>query len=65
MIISAIKKPTNVNHDQFNENTNYSVQMNSGVKDIYQNCYTPCSGLGIDGKPSCCNGQSSGQSSCQ
>lgn len=59
------KTTANVNHDQFNENTNYSVQMNSGVKDIYQNCYTPCSGLGIDGKPSCCNGQSSGQSSCQ
>ena len=54
-----------VNHDQFNENTNYGVQLTSGVKDIYQNCYTPCSGLGITGTPSCCNGQASGNSSCQ
>ncbi|MDD4271589.1 MAG: Ig-like domain-containing protein [Patescibacteria group bacterium] len=54
-----------INHDQFNENTNYAVQLNSGIKDIYQNCYTPCSGLGITGNPSCCNGQPSGQASCQ
>ena len=59
------KTTAKINHDQFNENTNYAVQLNSGVKDIYQNCYTPCSGLGITGNPSCCNGQPSGNSSCQ
>lgn len=58
------KTTARVNHDQFNENTNYAVQLNSGIKDIYQNCYTPCSGLGITGNPSCCNGQASGNSSC-
>jgi len=58
------KTTANINHDQFNENTNYAVQLNSGIKDIYQNCYTPCSGLGITGNPSCCNGQASGKSSC-
>lgn len=59
------KTTAHINHDQFNENANYSVQLNSGIKDIYQNCYTPCSGLGITGNPSCCNGQASGSSSCQ
>jgi len=58
------KTTAEINHDQFNENTNYSVQLNSGVKDIYQNCYTPCSGLGITGNPSCCNGAPSSNSSC-
>jgi len=58
------KTTAHINHDQFNENSNYSVQFNAGVKDIYQNCYTPCSGLGITGTPSCCNGQPSGQPSC-
>ncbi|MDP2708936.1 MAG: Ig-like domain-containing protein, partial [bacterium] len=59
------KTTAEVNHDQFNENTNYAIQLNSGIKDIYQNCYTPCSGLGITGNPSCCNGQASSQTSCQ
>ncbi|MBU0722024.1 Ig-like domain-containing protein [Patescibacteria group bacterium] len=59
------KTTVKINHDQFNENTNYSVQLNSGIKDIYQNCYTPCSGLGITGAPSCCNGTPSSKSSCQ
>jgi len=59
------KTTAKINHDQFNENTNYAVQLNSGVKDIYQNCYTPCSGLGITGNPSCCDGKASSQASCQ
>ncbi|MFA5359759.1 MAG: Ig-like domain-containing protein [Patescibacteria group bacterium] len=54
-----------INHDQFNEDTNYAVQLTSGIQDQYQNCYTPCSGLGVDGTPSCCNGSPSGQASCQ
>lgn len=59
------KTTAKINHDQFNEGTNYAVQFNSGIKDIYQNCYTPCSGLGITGGPSCCNGQPSPAASCQ
>jgi len=59
------KTTAKVNHDQFNENTDYSVELNSGVKDIYQNCYTPCSGLGVNGNPSCCDGAASSNSSCQ
>ncbi len=61
---SDSKTTAYVNHDQFNEDTNYSVELNSGIKDIYQNCYTPCSGLGVNGNPSCCDGTPSSNSSC-
>jgi len=55
-----------INHDQFNEGAGYKVEFKSGVKDIYQNCYAPCSGLGIAGiTKSCCNGVASNQESCQ
>jgi len=62
---SAKKTTANINHDQFAENQEYSVQLNSGIKDIYQNCYTPCSGLGVSGNPSCCNGVASNNNNCQ
>lgn len=62
---SGKKTTANINHDQFNENANYAIQFNSGVKDIYQNCYTPCSGLGVAGNPSCCDGKASNNNSCQ
>lgn len=62
---SVIKTTIYINHDQFDENSNYSIQLTSGIQDNYQNCYTPCSGLGITGTPSCCNGNPSSQSSCQ
>ncbi len=64
---NVINKQTTVtiNHDQFNENTSYLPQINSNVKDVYQNCYSPCSGLGVTGNPSCCNGQPSTGESCQ
>ncbi len=63
--LSANKTTVSINHDQFNENADYGVQLNSGIKDIYQNCYTPCSGLGITGNPSCCNGTASSNKNCQ
>lgn len=53
-----------INHDQFNENTNYMPQFTSGLKDIYQNCYKPCSGQGVTGAPSCCNGTANSQNKC-
>ena len=62
---SAKKTTANINHDQFAENQEYSVQLNSSIKDIYQNCYTPCSGLGVSGNPSCCNGVASNNNNCQ
>lgn len=58
------KTTANINHDQFNEDADYAVKLNSGIKDIYQNCYTPCSGLGVTGAPSCCNGQAAAGASC-
>ena len=62
---SAKKTTANINHDQFVENQEYSVRLNSSIKDIYQNCYTPCSGLGVSGNPSCCNGVASNNNNCQ
>ncbi|PIR13783.1 hypothetical protein COV49_01010, partial [Candidatus Falkowbacteria bacterium CG11_big_fil_rev_8_21_14_0_20_39_10] len=43
-----------VKHDQFYDNIDYSMEINSGLKDIYQNCYSPCSSQGCAGNPSCC-----------
>lgn len=54
-----------LNHDQFKENTQYAPNFNSGIKDIYQNCYSPCSGLGVQGGPSCCNGVAGKNNTCQ
>ena len=62
---SGGKSTISLKHDQFVENQEYSVQLNSGIKDIYQNCYTPCSGLGVSGNPSCCNGVTSDKNNCQ
>lgn len=53
-----------INHDQFDDNTAYSPQFHSGIRDIYQNCYSPCSGLGVTGTPSSCNGVPSAAPSC-
>ena len=62
---SGGKSTISLKHDQFAENQEYSVQLNSSIKDIYQNCYTPCSGLGVSGNPSCCNGVASNNNNCQ
>ena len=53
-----------VRHDSFGLNENYGVQFKSGLQDIYQNCYKPCSGLGVAGNSSCCNGSPSESASC-
>ena len=52
-------------HDQFAEKTAYQAEFNSGIKDIYQNCFSPCSGLGVSGAPSCCNGAANSAADCQ
>jgi hypothetical protein len=31
-------------HDKFDNNTNYTVDVKSGVRDVYQNCYSPSKG---------------------
>jgi len=54
-----------INHDQFMEDTVYLPQINSGVRDVYQNCYSPCSDANVTGSPSCCNGIPSTSSSCR
>jgi len=67
----AVGKTTvSVGHDQFDEDTNYAIQFTSGIKDIYQNCYSPCSGVDengnqVKGTPSCCDGDASNLNSCQ
>ena len=59
-----------VNHERFYDSSAYRTQVGSGVKDIYQNCFTPCAGPAcITGappsqtcdanKPSCCGGTAS------
>ncbi|MDO9399745.1 MAG: Ig-like domain-containing protein [bacterium] len=58
---STSKTTVIFNHDQFNEDSRYSPKITSAVKDVYQNCYFPCSGVNetgsnVQGGPSCCNG---------
>lgn len=53
-----------INHDQFSDNAVYWPKFRSGVTDIYQNCFQPCSGLGAAGAPSCCNLAPSGGVDC-
>ena len=67
---STSKTTVIFDHDQFNEDKSYSPKITSAVKDIYQNCYFPCSGVGatgvnVAGGPSCCNGVANALSSCQ
>ena len=61
-----------INHDRFFELSNYTSQVGSGVRDIYQNCFKPSAGPGSDEntfctptaiEPFCCNGVVS--SSCE
>ncbi len=47
-----------IQHDQLAKNTVYAPTVTSGVKDLYQNCYSPCAGPGCTGNtwqgyPSC------------
>jgi len=54
-----------IRHSMFSDATSYRVQVGSGVRDIYQNCFQPSSGPGCTGGLSCCNGVASGGSSCE
>ncbi|MDP2709311.1 MAG: Ig-like domain-containing protein [bacterium] len=53
-----------IGHNKFEANSPYFIQLHSGIKDIYQNCYFPCSSQDVTGDPSCCNGEASADSSC-
>lgn len=53
-----------IKHDQFAEDERYYPRANQGIKDIYQNCYTPCSGMDKVGAPSCCDGVSTNSATC-
>jgi hypothetical protein len=53
-----------IRHSTFADTTSYRVQVGSGVKDIYQNCYKPSSGPGCIGSPSCCGQVPTAGSSC-
>lgn len=57
---STRKTLVNINHDQFLEKSDYVPELNSGIKDIYQNCYTPAAGPQCtpdpkNGKQYCCD----------
>ena len=53
-----------IRHSMLADTTSYRVQVGSGVKDIYQNCYKPSSGPGCIGNPSCCGQTPTAGSSC-
>lgn len=53
-----------INHSPFGKALTYTAQAGSGLKDIYQNCYLPCSSESLAGTPSCCNGQPTARESC-
>lgn len=56
------KTTSYIEHAKFFEGADYSPQIGSGVKDIYQNCFKPSAGLGCAGDdpstPYCCDGVS-------
>lgn len=49
-----------IQHENFVENSDYTPEFNSGIKDIYQNCYSPSAGPGCTPNPPvqpyCCDG---------
>lgn len=53
-----------INHTSFNGASTYKAQAGSGLKDIYQNCFLPCSSDSLTGVPSCCNGVPAAKESC-
>lgn len=53
-----------IGHSRFLDSVTYRVQAGSGVKDIYQNCFKPSSGLSCvadDENPSCCFGSATSE----
>lgn len=57
-----------IKHSMFADDSNYRVQLGSGVKDIYQNCFLPCDGPACVGEsktdPSCCSGTVGADDNC-
>jgi hypothetical protein len=58
-----------ISHDTFNNPETYKAILTSGIQDIYQNCYSPCSGVNVagapvTGTPSCCEGLTTGGATC-
>jgi len=63
-----LKKTTiAIDHDQFAENAVYSPRFEGGLRDIYQNCYNPASGMActpVSPNRTCCNGVPSPAATC-
>lgn len=56
-----------IDHEQFAENAKYSPQFKGGLRDIYQNCYSPAAGLAcipVGANKTCCNGVQSAAATC-
>ncbi len=49
----AGKTQVQIQHQPFDPYTNYDISVLSGVKDIFQNCYNPCSCNSTDGSCGC------------
>lgn len=54
-----------IRHEELDADKSYSPEFTSGIKDIYQNCFTPCSSNECAGSPSCCNGATSNDGECK
>ncbi len=54
------KTTITIKHEDFVEGASYVPEFNAGIKDIYQNCYTPSAGPGCTpnppAQPYCCDG---------
>ncbi len=46
-VFSERRTRAQIHHEPFEANTTYTPAVNSGVRDIFQNCYNPCSGPGV------------------
>lgn len=58
-IIESSRQKVFVKHGEFGETLDYRMQVGSGVRDIYQNCFNPSAGPkcnATESSPSCCNG---------
>ncbi len=53
-----------IRHSLFADTSGYRVQVGSGVKDIYQNCFRPSSSTTCQGNPSCCGEIPTSDSQC-
>jgi hypothetical protein len=56
-----------INHEQFAEKAKYSPQFKGGLSDVYQNCYSPASGVActpVAPNKTCCNGVPTAAATC-